>query len=676
MRKNEYSLSIFSVRNTNCFKYALCAIICASISATQADVIWFTGNNPVTNLEYQTGQSSEGRGLAVDWKDSTIKPTAPHQIGGDRDDLSVIQYQPVPPLQSYTLFSFNNAFGSGPNQISTSNIVLSARLWLNVTQVAGVQSISIQGLRAADSDWNESQASFALKDEALSTAWFGGGDFSGSLFNNYGTIGNPSTTGWVYIDITSAFQDYQHQIISGIALISSSEATAEVHNFYAQSNQALDVLQAPGLYVAFMIPEPGVAGLMAGGLGLLWWARRKRKVLLLCAGGLLLGAIFPAQGAQVWLYGGNQVAALEQATGQSSGGTGQSVAWKDTQFKSSATMQIGGGREIIGVIQRQAIPPLEGFVMLSLNDLFGTTGRRIPPSSDIDEAWLWVYVAQTTKQMPLSIFGVRPDDRDWGEQAASFLFKQNTLNQLWAAGAAGNACTTAYGTFEAPGKLGWFKVPVNLAQALDDYRDGRIGGLALLAPPESTTAIRTFYFCSNEHPQAGLRPGIFVSFSEAAHAPASQSCALSALSAQNGTAQIRVQAAQAGDVQVDGRSASYDFGGVWTFELPIPPDESSQTHRITLSNAAGMVTQRVTAIASFAQINGFTVQDQLAELHWEPRSNRYDAVYFSEDLDSPVWLTLPGTASSPGHSLLSAEAALDHEKGYLRVKSVELNIAE
>jgi hypothetical protein len=656
-------------------RIALFFLVFLSLSGAQADVIWFFGNNSTTNLEYQTGQSSGGQGREVDWKDTTIKPTDSHQIGGNREDLSVIQYQPVPPLQTHLLFSFADVFGSGADQIHSNHVVQSAQLWLNVSQVAGAQSITLRGIRPTDSDWTESQASFALKDEALSTAWFGGGDFSGSLLNNYGTIGNPTNTGWVYIDITSAFQDYQRQIISGIALTSSSTPAMEINNFYAHSNQASDPLQAPGLFVTYAIPEPGLLGLMACGLGLLiLFTRRSRKLLWPMVAILASGAWLTAEGSQVWLYGGNQAAILEQATGQSSGGIGQSVAWKDAQFKSTADLQIGGGRDIIGVIQRQIAPPLEGFVMLSLNDLFGTTGYRIPPSSEINEAWLWVYVTQTTKQMPIRVAGIRADDRDWTEQTASFLYKENAQLHTWNAGAAEDACITDYGTFAAPEKTGWFKVPVNLAPALNDYRDGRIGGLGLLAPTDATSDIRTFYFCSNEHPQAHRRPGIFANFSEATVTPESQECILSGVSIESGTAQVRLQATQAGNVQMDGRSATYDFGGVWMLDIPMPPDESSQEHFITLANGAGTVTQRVTTTASFASIQNFVLQDQLTRLSWESRPDQYYTLFFTPSLTSPEWTAVLNSESSSGQSEWGTRDWIQ-DQGFYRIKVLELNVS-
>ncbi|MFH0881203.1 MAG: hypothetical protein V2A34_15940, partial [Lentisphaerota bacterium] len=55
----------------------LLSVLCF-VSAALGDLMWYYGGNTATNLEIQTGQSSEGLGLQVDWKDAAIKLTAPH----------------------------------------------------------------------------------------------------------------------------------------------------------------------------------------------------------------------------------------------------------------------------------------------------------------------------------------------------------------------------------------------------------------------------------------------------------------------------------------------------------------------------------------------------------------------------------------------------------------------
>ena len=187
--------------------YVFCAWASLSLGvclSSRGDVIWYFGGNTATNLEVQTGQSSGGVGLQVDWKDAAVKPTALHQVGGEREDIGVIQYQSVPPLQSHAVFSFNDVFGNGPLQVSNNMSILSARLWLHVTQVERDQTITLRGIHWDDRDWLESESSYALKDESLSTTWFGGGDFNGTLVNNYGTINNPTASGWLSAGIPTA----------------------------------------------------------------------------------------------------------------------------------------------------------------------------------------------------------------------------------------------------------------------------------------------------------------------------------------------------------------------------------------------------------------------------------------------------------------------------------------
>ena len=363
-------------------------------------------------------------------------------------------------------------------------------------------------------------------------------------------------------------------------------------------------------------------------------AGRKNLTGITLLTGAFVSVLFCMQsfshGGSIWLHGGNTVVALEQATGMSSGGLEQEVDWKDSQFKSTALDQAGGVREEIGVIQCQAVPPLDGHVLFSLNDLFGITDNRISPSAVVDEAWLWVYVTQVCGDQTITIRGIQADDREWSEVSASFVCKQEQDDSAWTGGELSGALNDTYGVFENPTTKGWYKIPVNLSQALMDYRDGVIGGIVFEALSLPSEAINNFYFCSNENSDTAKRPGLYVVFSDADDVPTMNVCELSG--AEDGAVSLDVTGAAA--IFLNGQPASYDFGGAWSVECPLAEDGESITHELMMVNEQGAETKHILNVSGYVAVDHLSVNPAAGTMAivWQGHDDAHYTMMHCSDL--------------------------------------------
>ena len=656
----------------------LCAIVCICIvnTRTHADVCWYYGQNTLTNLETQTSQSSGGQGLQVTWKDSVIKPTDPTQIGGERTDISVIQYQPVPPLQTHALFSFNDVFGTGVNQLPTYTTISNASLWVNVFQVASDQTITIRGINWGDRDWQEDQASFAEKNEGSSTAWFGGGDFDGTLTGSYGTFGNPSGTNWFEIDVTAAVEAYLAGNIGGIALVSSSSPGGEIRNFYCSSDEADNGLQ-PGLFISYAIPEPMGVGLFMLGIITTLFIKRRKLLRRLSAFFLAIFLVITAGGSlfaeQVWIYGGNTVKALESQTGVSSSGRGQAVDWKDVEVKASRETQSCGDWFLAGIIQPQICPPLSGHVVFSFNDLFGITENRIPPSSEINNARLWVYVFQAAGGQCIRVCGVVPEDRDWAEQHASYLMKDVLMEESWQSGNIESGFIKEYGVFESPRSSGWFEIPLNLDQAVADYRDGVIGGIALVAESTTTDAMNNLYVCTDEYPEAYRRPGLFVEYEHVSTEPSFIRGYL--VDAGDGSVCLCLDAHMANAIELAGHAGTYVFGGQWSVLLQLP-DEGDIITELIVENDAGRIVKDCVVGSRFVDISQMMAVNGELDMRWDTSEDGVYTVFTSDTLIDPRWVVDQQHVSIPGDGVeLNAETPAEAGMQFFRVRERTWHLA-
>ena len=215
---------------------------------------WYYGVNDAATLAAETGAGGGIPGRHVQWKDTEPKPTNPLQVMGKEQEVGVIQYRPSPLLQGHGLFSFNDAFGSGSNQIPSNAVITGAKLWLYVTSFESTQTITVAGLAPSNSNWDESSACFAYQSNT--TAWVGG-VFSGAVLKTYNTISNPTSIGWLGIDVTEPAKDYVTNVIGGVALLSQTNAAADVQNVYFASDQYNDPNWAPGMRSTYwLLPSP------------------------------------------------------------------------------------------------------------------------------------------------------------------------------------------------------------------------------------------------------------------------------------------------------------------------------------------------------------------------------------------------------------------------------------
>lgn len=276
--------------------------------------------------------------------------------------------------------------------------------------------------------------------------------------------------------------------------------------------------------------------------------------------------------ARVWYSGENTVADLEQGTGESSGGLGLQVQWKDAQVNFDQPDR-AGDYETIGLLRRNSGPPAHGQAhgIISLDGLFGNLGLQIPDNAAITSAYLYVYHDAPWGAQAISVDGLAPADADWDESAASF--NERASGAAWSGGATiENSCIWGYGMFSPPAQgtaPGWFQIPLDVKDALADYRAGNVGGMVLKADDEDGFAINSVYFHSDEHPDVATRPGLLVGLKTI---PGSLPAAIVGISPANGShwwadGQMSIYVQDATNVTVGGASAVQVGESRFVFEV-------------------------------------------------------------------------------------------------------------
>jgi hypothetical protein len=180
---------------------------------------------------------------------------------------------------TYALLSFDALFsGAEGSKIGgDGSNINSANLFMYQNgNSTGSGTLTIRGLSAGASDWNEGAATWNNKD-GTSGGWDGAnGDISGALLDgDYGTYSysDGDANSWISIDITGALQAYAEGTIGGIVLITDGTHNGNRFSFDSSENASGNgaVLRVD------QIPEPAVASFMLIGSAYMLVNRRMRR---------------------------------------------------------------------------------------------------------------------------------------------------------------------------------------------------------------------------------------------------------------------------------------------------------------------------------------------------------------------------------------------------------------
>jgi hypothetical protein len=136
--------------------------------------------------------------------------------------IQAVQANAFPPFQEADwVMSLDDLFGT---HIMDSTEVNSAHLWFRAHQSSGgPRQWNVQGIAAADADWEHSASGATWAEKSAGTSW-SGGTLGQSRIGNYGTVmlGGETQGEWYSIDLTSAFKDYADGLIGGIVIAPAS----------------------------------------------------------------------------------------------------------------------------------------------------------------------------------------------------------------------------------------------------------------------------------------------------------------------------------------------------------------------------------------------------------------------------------------------------------------------
>jgi hypothetical protein len=184
--------------------------------------------------------------------------------------IQAVQANAFPPFQEADwVMSLDNLFGT---HIQDSTEVTSAHLWFSANQSSGgPRQWNVQGLAAADADWEHTASGATWSEKSAGTSW-SGGTLGQSRVGNYGTVtlGGETQGQWYSIDLTSAFKDYADGLIGGIVIAPASSNDGGGIYFGMDSSES-----ASGIgFVVDQIPEPASMLYICFSGGILFWFRK------------------------------------------------------------------------------------------------------------------------------------------------------------------------------------------------------------------------------------------------------------------------------------------------------------------------------------------------------------------------------------------------------------------
>jgi len=612
-----------------------------------------------TVLFYDQATAGQMSGLTADAtrqitvRDTLINPLQRDQANGLNEEVAVQQLRTLPALQAHALISFDGWIGTGPNQVATGSTIINAMLYLDLVQLSGSPAATLMGLNVADANWSESQAT--ANNRASGTSWTGG-SFESALASNYGTLSAPTADGRYAVDITAAIQDYLAGNISGLVLVGSSEAVSDVRNYFFDARTEVLAINYT------QVPEPIGASLLLIGVCVLLLKRRRMggiACLLFCMSADTLMA------ETTWVLSGDNANTLISASGVS----GQCISlprtqWRDTQLVSQQPYLVLGRTAELAVQQPRNLVRVDGTLLVSWENLFGTQTNQIPSNAVIDGAWLWGYVDQSSSALTFRVRGIQAADADWAENTASATTKTSTTG--WGNGSFSASLIDDYGTASAPLANGWTVIGGNIGQALSDLQSGRIGGVAFEPLGGRTDELRACFISSKEAASPTERPALLIAW----HLPVDTVSVLASATAWTHapTAVVIVSAPDAGWVKANGKRAVSIGNGEWRIELPA----DGEPHEVIAGNAQEETSTMIVSRQRPLKISKLAVVSasgkKRMQLTWSGLQNQRYVVDGCATLNPVSWQELTTTTSSADGEI-SVEADLGESSRFYRLRT-------
>lgn len=243
-------------------------------------------------------------------------------------------------------------------------------------------------------------------------------------------------------------------------------------------------------------------------------ARSRARIVALRQGFALAAALFlgdagePVQAETTWLHAGGTAAELARVSGLP--GADLPVVWKDDCFNPHQPAQQLGAWELVAVAPERSVPPQSSFALLSFAGWSGDQPGQIPADAIVTSATLWVHVEQAAGSFRIQAKSLPVADVAWLESVATLDHPAAADGPAWSGGTLLESLQADLGSFAAPIDPGWFRVPLELAGWLDALREGRSGGLALVAQGPVTGGTRGVFWSSANAANRAHRPALWV----------------------------------------------------------------------------------------------------------------------------------------------------------------------
>lgn len=253
-----------------CWRIVLLALFGITPFVVSADIVIYTSG---TGNAGQTGEFTQSYTL----RDATLTFRSPTAAWGGGHDVQVGGIDTFSIGPDNMVLSFDDLFSGeqGRKIGNDGNNINSANLFMFQNGGVGSGTLTVSGLSAGASDWNEATATWNTKDGT--TGWDGaGGDIDTALSGNYGSYNFSDTdSGWVSIDITDALKAYAEGTIGGIVLTTDAQDFFDIPFFSADSKDNPSGNSA--VLRVDQIPEPAVASFMLIGSAYMLVNRRMRQ---------------------------------------------------------------------------------------------------------------------------------------------------------------------------------------------------------------------------------------------------------------------------------------------------------------------------------------------------------------------------------------------------------------
>lgn len=170
------------------------------------------------------------------------------------------------------------------------------------------------------------------------------------------------------------------------------------------------------------------------------------------------------------------------------------VEWKDASFDRANPGASLGEWDSVQVSPPRTVPPRAAVAAVSFGNPFGFGTHRIPPQAKVVSARLWVRVQQVSGTFSMGVHSLPATDFSWSESQATF--SQRSETESWSEGDLGASWSGERGRFDAPTRLGWWEMPIDLTAFLEAVRLGATGGLVFVADGPASAASRSVQWSS------------------------------------------------------------------------------------------------------------------------------------------------------------------------------------